>query len=202
MNNTSDPFGHFSPKVSKSSQPPKVKNFLEAFKEAAVKRPAEPVAAAYGELRPNVNLNVGKAFEYEEAKKKEEEIRARERAMAQQREEEQKARFDTRQKEVTREIEALRESILKIAKSIGNVSLEFEKAAFIAPANPGIYHASFFEKIKQALEIIKKRLDESATWMHTFNQRSKRLPFFWQQVKKSGTRYMLSSERYMSTSAG
>lgn len=202
MTSTNNPFGYFMPKVQKPAQARRVNNFLEAFKESAVKRPAESMATTYGELKPGTDLNVSAAFEYEERKKQEEQIRAQERAMARQREEEQKAKFENRQKEISKQIEQLREAILKIAKSTRNVSLEIEKAAFEAPAAPGIYHLNFFEGLKRALELIKKRLDDSATWMQAFNQRNKRMPFYWQQVKKSGTKYMLSQERSIATSAG
>lgn len=202
MTSTNDPFGHFIPKTQKPVQSLRVTNFLEAFKESAVKRPAEPVAAAYGELRPGTDLNVSAAFEHEEWKKKEEQIRAQERMMAQQKAEEEKARFKFRQEEVKKQIGQLREAILRIAKSTRNVSLEIEKAAFEAPVAPGIYHLNFFEGLKRALELIKKRLDDSATWMQTCNQRNKRMPFYWAQVKKSGTKYMLSQERSLATSVG
>lgn len=202
MTSTNDPFGHFAPKAQKPAQARRVNNFLEAFKESAVRRPAEPMATAYGELQPGTNLNVSAAFEYEERKKREEQIRIQERMMAQQKAEEEKARFEGRQKEVKKQIEQLRDAILKIAKSTQNVGMEIEKAAFEAPADPGIYHLNFFEGLKRALELIKKRLDDSATWMQTFNQRNKRMPFYWQQVRKSGTKYMMSQERSIATSAG
>lgn len=202
MTSISDPFGSFTPKAQKPIQSRRVNNFLEAFKESAVKRPAELATPTYGELKPGTNLNVSAAFEYEERNKREEQIRVQERMMAQQKSEEEKARFKFREENVKKQIEQLREAILKIAKSTQNVSLEIEKAAFESPVAPGIYHLNFFESLKRALELIKKRLDDSATWMQTFNQRNKRMPFYWAQVKKSGTKYMLSQERSIATSAG
>lgn len=206
MDSTNDPFGNFPPlggsRVRRPKQTQIADNFLEAFKESAIKRPVEPAAAAFGELTPGVNLNVSTAFEYEQRQKKEKELRIRERMIAQQKSEEEKVRQKNRQKEVQKQIEQLREAILKIAKSTQNVSLEIEKAAFEAPAAPGIYHLNFFEGLKRALELIKKRLDDSATWMQAFNRRNERMPFYWQQVKKSGTKYMLSNERSVATSVG
>lgn len=202
MNTQNDPFRHFSPKQQKPAKARRVTNFLEAFKETAAKRPAKPVEAPVAELEPGSDLNVAEAFKQEEAKKQERERLARERMLAKQREEEEQTRFAAKQKEVERQIEALREAILKIAKSTQHLSREVEKAAFETPVMPGTYHLNFFEKLKSTLEIIKKRIDDSASWMHAFNQRKKRMPFYWQQVKKSGTKYLLSQERYMSTSAG
>lgn len=219
--NTSDPFGHFNPKPQQSRQTGRVTNFLEAFKDNAGKRPAETVSTGNfleafkksalrrtdvvptsGDLRPGETIPVSDAISFEESRRREEEARAQEMLMARRREEEEQARFKHKQEQVVKQIEAIREVVLKIAKRTQNVGLEFEKAAFEAPANPGSYHVTFFEKLKSALEVIKKRLDDSASWLHVHNKRKKNMPFFWQQVQKSGTKYMLSAERYMQMSAG
>ena len=172
-------------------------NFFEAFRDSANRHPGA-VDTSSSELRPGQPLSVSEAVTLDEARKREEQARAQERLAAQQREEEEQARLKAKQKEVERQIEQLRESILKIAKSTQSVSSEIEKAAFETPVAPGTYHLSFFEKLRSTLEFVKKRLDDSASWLSTMNQRNqKRQPFFWAQVKKSGTKYMLSSERYV-----
>lgn len=213
--NQTDPFGHFS--RPSPTVPRRAASFLEAFKENSLNRPlsednqsvfleAFKKSAAKtmveSELRPGSDFNVSEAFRLEEDRKREKELRFREALMAKQRQEEDRSRFLAKQKEVEKQIEALREAILKIAKSTQNLSREVEKSAFETPVMPGTYHLNFFERLKGALELIKKRIDESASWIHVFNQRQKRMPYFWTQVAKSGTKYMLSSERYMQMSAG
>ncbi|MBI2309495.1 hypothetical protein HYU89_01190 [Candidatus Collierbacteria bacterium] len=213
-NNQSDPFGHFSP--SKPKTQPRATSFLEAFKENADRQQprssnrsidfleafktsaANSTAVADAlpsELRPGSDFSVSEAFRAEESKKQEKEQRFREIMMAKQREDEDRQRFLNKQKEVEKQIESLRDAILKIAKSTQKFSSEVEKTAFEAPVNPGKYHLGFFESLKRTLELIKKRLDDSASWMQEFNKRKDRVPFFWTQFKKSGTKYMLSSER-------
>lgn len=216
--NPSDPFGHFTPK--KLAQPRHVTSFLEAFKDNASQHRESNQPTSFfeafksnatkqtdrimssGDLRPGTPLSVEQVVSYEEAEKREEQARQQERMFARQREEEEREHLRAKQEAVKKEIEALRDSILKIAKSAGNVSHEIEKAAFETPVAPGTYHLSFFEKLKSTLEMIKRSLDDSASWLHTMNERNKKTPYFWQQVKKSGTKYMLSSERYMQMSAG
>lgn len=216
--NPSDPFGHFTQKRVAPQR--RVTSFLEAFKENAasrqgIRRPGsfaeafkksatakQDVIMSSGDLRPGSALSVDAAVSYEEAKKREEQARQQERMIARQHEEEERARLENKHDAVKKEIESLRESILKIAKSAGNVSHEIEKAAFETPVAPGTYHLSFFKKLQSTLELVKKSLDDSASWLHTMNERNKKTPFFWAQVKKSGTKYMLSSERYMQMSAG
>lgn len=207
-NNQADPFGHFSPAKPKARA--RATSFLEAFKENSDRQPGQSngfleafktsaansrVDTLPSELRPGNDFSVSEAFKAEEAKKQEKEQRFREIMMAKQHEDDDRQRFLNKQKEAEKQIESLREAILKIAKSIQNFSSEVEKAAFEAPVNPGKYHLGFFETLKSTLEIIKKRLDDSASWMQEFNKRKDRVPFFWAQFKKSGTKYMLSSER-------
>ena len=208
-NSQSDPFGHFSSPKPKSKL--RATSFLEAFKENADRQPkisnqsadfleafkasAANSAATSSELRPGNDFSVSEAFRAEESKKQEKDQRFREIMMAKQHEDEDRQRFLNKQKEVEKQIESLRDAILKIAKSTQNFSSEVEKAAFEAPVNPGKYHLGFFETLKRSLELIKKRLDDSASWMQEFNKRKDHVPFFWAQFKKSGTKYMLSSER-------
>lgn len=210
-NSQTDPFGHFSSPKPKSKlratsfmeafkenadRQPKISNqsadFLEAFKASAANSRGDALPS---ELRPGNDFSVSEAFRAEESKKQENDRRFKEIMMAKQHEDEDRQRFLNKQKEVEKQIELLRDAILKIAKSTQNFSSEVEKAAFEAPVNPGKYHLGFFETLKSTLEIIKKRLDDSASWMQEFNKRKDRVPFFWAQFKKSGTKYMLSSER-------
>lgn len=211
-NSQADPFGHFSspkPKTKlratsfleafkeNADRQPKISsqanNFLEAFKSSATN--SRVVDALPTELAPGNDFSVSEAFKAEEAKKQENDKRFREIMMAKQHEDEDRQRFLNKQKEVERQIESLREAILKIVKSTRNLSSEIEKAAFVAPVNPGRYHVGFFETLKNTLEFVKKTLDDGANWAQMFNKRQDKTPFFWAQFKKSGTKYMMSSER-------
>jgi hypothetical protein len=100
------------------------------------------------------------------------------------------------------EITAIRMEIQKLAKSVGSFVQEVEIAASQAPAAPGIYHKHFFAHLKIVITTLRQRVDSSRNWLSTYNSRSKKKSFYWNQVGKSGTKFMLSSERYMVTSTG
>jgi hypothetical protein len=198
---------NFLEALKESSQQRRPTSFEEAFRaNADQKAPASFVDAlkSSGAKQPTTEsqISITDNAEYEQKLEEEKKAREQERMLAKQQEEELFLRMKARQEEVKKEIEVIRDAILKIAKSLGAVGHEFEKAAFQAPANPGRYHVSFFAKLKETLELIKKRLDDSASWMHTMNNRAKKMPYFWTQVQKSGTKYQFSSERYMQMSAG
>jgi len=100
------------------------------------------------------------------------------------------------------QIAAILEELKKLAAATKNLAKEVEIAAEQVPAQPGSYHLSFFEKLRQTLILIRKRVENASTWLAAFNQRAKRRNFYWAQVRKAGTKFMLSQERYMATQVG
>jgi len=97
--------------------------------------------------------------------------------------EEEKVRF---------QIAAILEELKKLSTATKNLAKEAKVASEQVPVNPGEYHISFFEKLRQALILIRKRVENSVTWLATFNQRAKKRNFYWAQVRKAGTKFMLS----------
>ncbi len=114
----------------------------------------------------------------------------------------EKTLFSKTEQQTKLQIQAIQEEIKKLAASTQNLAKEVQVAALQTPVNPGRYHVNFFEKLRQTIILIKKRIEESASWLATYNGKSKKQDFYWSQVGKSGTKYMLSQERYMSNSAG
>jgi len=110
--------------------------------------------------------------------------------------------FTKAEQELKVQISLIQTEIKKLILSTKNLVEETKITVEQFPSNPGVYHLNFLEKVKKAIILLKKRVDESATWLHEFSQRSKRRSYYWAQVKKSGSKFMLSQERYMSTQAG
>ncbi len=108
------------------------------------------------------------------------------------------------QKEETRrkEIITLQEELQKLVEEIQDVSQEVDTAVSQQLVNPGIYHANFFDKLRQLIKLLRQRVHDSRTWLATFNQRAQAKLGYWGQVQTSGTKFMLSQERYMVTQTG
>jgi len=104
--------------------------------------------------------------------------------------------------EVKLQIKAIQDELKKLAQSTQGLAKEVEIAAKQAPVEPGTYHLTFFEKLRQTIIQFRRRIEDSRTWLAAFNQRAKRRSYYWYHYKKSGTKFSLSAERYMSTSAG
>lgn len=108
-----------------------------------------------------------------------------------------------KQEEDTRlQIAAILEELKRLASATKNLAKEVDIAAKQVPVEPGSYHLSFFEKLRQTLILLRKRVEDSITWLTAFNQRAKKRNYYWAQVRKSGTKFMLSQERYMATQVG
>jgi len=106
------------------------------------------------------------------------------------------------EEKVRLQIAAILEELKKLASATQNLAKEAKVASEQVPVSPGEYHVSFFEKLRQTLILIRKRVENSAVWLATFNQRAKKRNFYWAQVLKVGTKFMLSQERYMATQVG
>lgn len=115
---------------------------------------------------------------------------------------EEKGVYDSKERQLELQVKALQEELNEMAKATGQLEKEIKIAAFQAPVKPGIYHVRFFEKLRHFVKSFRAKIESSAAWLAAFNQRSKKRNYYWAQVRKSGTKFMLSGERYMATQAG
>ncbi len=107
------------------------------------------------------------------------------------------------QKEEARkhEIESLQEQLKLLVEEVKDLSQEIDIAVSQQVVNPGVYHINFFERLRLFIKIMRKKIQDSQTWLSLFNHRSSQRGY-WGQVQNSGTKFMLSQERYMVTQTG
>lgn len=153
-----------------------------------------------GDLKPNQDFDLTKARETQQRKVESQSREFYQDYLDIRRQE--KLVYSRVEQETKLQIAAILEELKKIALSTKNLAQEVETAAAQVPVDPGSYHLTFFEKLRETLILLRKRLDDSATWLAAFSQRSKRRNHYWGQFKKSGSKFLLSQERYMSTQAG
>ncbi|PIS09655.1 hypothetical protein COT75_00455 [Candidatus Beckwithbacteria bacterium CG10_big_fil_rev_8_21_14_0_10_34_10] len=150
-----------------------------------------------GELQPETPFN----FE-DYLKSREKQIEQVQKQKFESRIQEERLVFHRKEEEAKLEIKAVQEELKKLAESTEGLSVEIKKATFTATVNPGTYHENFFSRIKRLIQLARKKLVESQTWLESFNYRSQRKSAYWGGVKKSGTKFMLSQERYTATKTG
>ena len=137
-------------------------------------------------------------------KRRENKIRQQERMLIQQQQRSETVLFYKKEDEAKKEIESIKVEIKKIIISTKDVSselIEAEKTVMTTTVEAGTYQINFFQRIKRLIAIAKKRITEAQSWLELFNQK-KQQSFYWGQVKKTGTKYMLSSERQVVTQTG
>lgn len=110
--------------------------------------------------------------------------------------------FSAKEQETKNKVDQLIAEVGKMAGAVKELEDQVQAAAFIAPVSPGVYHETFFEKLISFIKAMTKNVNDASNWLSTSTSKAKKNPYYWQQVKKSGTKYLLSSERYMATQAG
>jgi len=150
-----------------------------------------------GELRPNQSLDIEAEIRLREV-----ESIQQERLHLQHLRRQEQLVYSKKQEEIKLQIKAIQDELKKLVGEAAGLAQEVEVAVEQVVVEPGIYHLNFFDKLRQTLLLLRKKIADSRTWMHTVNLRAKQRSFFWAQVGQSGTKFMLSQERYMSTQAG
>lgn len=110
--------------------------------------------------------------------------------------------FLHQEEETKKQIKYIQEEIHMLAKTAGEFTKEVQVATFQAPASPGVYHKNFFYHLRSYIQTIRQQIEQSRHWLATTNSRTSKRSYYWGQVGKSGTKFMLSQERYMVTSTG
>jgi hypothetical protein len=110
--------------------------------------------------------------------------------------------FDKKEEETKQKIQEIQAELKKLATEIANLGMGVDKAIKEQIANPGTYHINFFESLRTYLVQLRKKASESKSWLAISQQRKQAQNHFWGNVKKSGTKYMLSQERTAATQAG
>lgn len=161
--------------------------------------PEKSSVKASGDIRPGESLEINAVLEAEREENKK--LRAQLTQERRLREEEQVI-IQKKGQELKVELHALTQEVVQLAKTTQGLARETEIAAVQAPANPGIYHVVFFEKLREFIKSFRKNIESASTWMQSYNQRASRKKTFWGQVGRSGAKRLLSQEDYMQRSAG
>lgn len=104
--------------------------------------------------------------------------------------------------QIKQQLEAVRTELAALSKSIKMLTTDIHKAVTEVPVMPGIYHVTFYEKLRAVLQILREQIDDSRTWLALSAQRKQKKLGYWGMFKKHGTSFGLSNERALATSAG
>ena len=103
--------------------------------------------------------------------------------------------------QIKQRVEAVRAELAALSKSMKMLTVEIQKAVAEVPVVPGVYHVTFYEKLRSMLAILREQIDDSRCWLTLHTSRKKKMGY-WGMFKKHGTTFGLSNERSLATSAG
>jgi hypothetical protein len=153
-----------------------------------------------GTLKPNESVNLDQMNQAQERgyREAESEFSSRLHLMRQ----EEHSRLLQAETASKQQIQSILVEIRELAKSMGDFSQEVQIAAAQIPVKPGLYHKNFYAHLKSVIAALRQKVDSSRNWLAAANGRAGKRGYYWSQVTTSGSKYMLSSERYMVTSTG
>lgn len=99
------------------------------------------------------------------------------------------------------QLQALITEITKLSTSTSELAQETVVATMQLPAQPGIYHINFFEKMLSFVQSFRKKIDQAAVWLSGTNKRAEKKNY-WAMYKKKGSSFLLSPDHYLQRSAG
>ncbi len=152
-----------------------------------------------GEILPGESLEMKDLFT---GKKQEEEntrlLIQTERRLRQ----EENVYIEKRVQELRVQIQAIHKEVVQIAKATPELSREVEIAAIQAPSSPSTYELFFLTHIFEFLKSFRKKIENANIWLQTANKRAHKKNVWGANYNKSGAKYLLSGEHYLTRSAG
>lgn len=183
------PFTNAKANQNSPKQPPKIQNFLESLKGNSLG--GNPFGESPFGGNPFVEMNRQKELE-----------KARVAQFHQARMKEWEQVYSAKDKQIQRQIEDIRKELQALAKQIVKYDQNVTATIQTQVVNPGTYHVSFFEHIRQVIAMIRKNVSEANSWLSTFKKRGKQKGAFWKNTQSGGTAYMMANEHAVSRSVG
>lgn len=116
---------------------------------------------------------------------------------------EEKSQSEKKINELRVQLHALMQEVGELAKVTQNIGKDVEIASMQAPANPGVYHLIFFEKLMEFIQTFRRKIENAGVWLQASNKRAQKKDFWGTFTsKKGGTKFLLSQEHYVARSTG
>ena len=151
-----------------------------------------------GELTPGEALEMGEVFS---GKRQENEKLRGQIAFERRLAEEEKRRVEEKGNDLKLQLHALMQEVYELAKTTQGLGEQVEVATMQAPANPGVYHVIFFEKLLEFVKSFRKKIENASLWLHSSNKRAEKKNY-WAMYKKKSSSFLLAPDHYLQRSAG
>jgi hypothetical protein len=152
-----------------------------------------------GEIEPGGSIEMNDVFsgKYEEIEQAKKVIRVEKRLL-----EEERIYVEKQTNELRLQIEAIRGEIVKLAEATPELSQETRVAAFSINSDPSSYELNFLQQLFEIIRDFRQKIEDAGVWLSACNARAAKKNRWGYNYKKYGAKYLLSSEHYLSRSAG
>ena len=114
---------------------------------------------------------------------------------------EEQIKVERRSQELRIQLQAIMQEVVAVTENTTELAQELKIAAMQAPVEPGVYHIIFFTNLLSFLKSFRKKIESAHVWLHAANKRAAKKGWV-ANYKKSGAKYLLSGEHYLSRNAG
>jgi len=166
------------------------------FKELlGIPKPQKKIS---GELQQGQSLQMNEAMS---GKAEENKLLRQQISMERQMAGDEKALANEKMQKLRVQLQAMTSEIAKLASATSDLAQETQIAMVQAPAEPGVYHIVFFEKVLEFLQSFRKKIENASVWLSGSNKRAEKKNY-WSMYKKKGSSFLLSPDHYSQRSAG
>lgn len=151
-----------------------------------------------GDIMPGESVEIDKAYSGEHQRVVQEK---RQLSFLNRLKEQEVHQVESRSNELKIQLNRLQQELLALMESTQSLSEETEVAAMSVPADPGIYHINYFEKLIEFVRSFRRQIGSADMWMQASNKRSQKKDY-WSKYKKNGSKFLLSADHYLTRSAG
>jgi len=116
--------------------------------------------------------------------------------------EEERVYVENRTNELKLQIQAIHSEMIKVAEVTPQLSQEVRVAVYRAPGDPSSYELNFLQQLFELVRDFRIKIENASVWLSACNARASKRNMWGNNYKKHGAKYLLSSEHYLTRSAG
>lgn len=168
------------------------------------KMPGDFMDQLFGPQRSSSEITAGQSIEMKDVlaeKNKKQKKVEKQLHMERKLRREEEVRVQQRSQELRVQLQAIMQEVIVVTENTTELAQELKIAAMQAPIEPGVYHIIFFTNLLDFLKSFRKKIESAHVWLHAANSRAAKKGWV-ANYKKSGAKYLLSGEHYLSRNAG
>ncbi|QQS39575.1 hypothetical protein IPM62_03110 [Candidatus Woesebacteria bacterium] len=180
---------------------------LKALKKELAKVPQDFMDQLFGpdlEVKKSADIKPGESLDVKDMvsdKKDKKQLLKKQLAYERRLHQEELIMVQRRTGELRMQLNAVMQEVVSLSLQTSELANETKIASMQSTVEPGVYHIIFFSNLLSTLKSFRKKIENASVWLHAANGRAAKVNWVT-NYKKSGAKYLLSGEHYLTRSAG